>query len=277
MGKPSIFSREYEKKMQHRKIRRRILLVLAVILLIFGAIFILSPKKSISFKSYIESIQKRFAEPKTNATNTKINNKQNKLSNKNSASAQSKKKELPKKNTEQNITVKLKDGKTINLICEAVNGKNNKFKTIEPADSSINYDISPSGKGIMIYESNTQTIYYSDLNGKLIDITKPEYISRKGNTYLKEDKLRDNPDYMWCASPKFIDDENIAYISQLPWLNIRDTKYIWTIKISDPNDQTYNSDLSGSNVKIGNLTSKGLQITLDDKVYYLKSDGSYAQ
>jgi hypothetical protein len=65
-----------------------------------------------------------------------------------------------------------------------------------------------------------------DTNGNKEDITNPEYVSSSGTVISKDNQLSSNPNYIWCSSPKFIDDDNIAYISQLPWLN-KSSKYIW--------------------------------------------------
>nr|WP_207719420.1 hypothetical protein [Clostridium sp. cel8] len=171
-------------------------------------------------------------------------------------------------------TVELSDGKSVNLVYE--NKDNNKiFKDVIPKDANVAYSISPSGKNALIFDSKIQSILLFDTNGNKEDITNPEYVSSSGTVISKDNQLSSNPNYIWCSSPKFIDDDNIAYISQLPWLN-KSSKYIWIENIQNKSHIMVQS-IEGQNIEFGDITDKGLTVNVDSNTIYLKSTGEVSQ
>ena len=61
-----------------------------------------------------------------------------------------------------------------------------KFKYILPLESGVNYDISPNGKNILIYDDKVQKIICYDINGKEKNVTNEKYISTNGSVVIEE-------------------------------------------------------------------------------------------
>ena len=133
-------------------------------------------------------------------------------------------------------------------------------------------DISPAKKAIVILDTNQDILYYN-IEGKKQNLTKQEYSSSKGDIFTKVNELSKNPSYIWHGSPKFLDEENIAYISELPYFN-KGTKYVWQVNIKSGAHLQFSEKFSGENLTFGELNEKGLMIKTTDTTYYLKNDGS---
>lgn len=246
MAKPSIFSSDYQRRMRKRKLLVGFAIAI-VILLIVGAI--------IYYKGFF------------------LKNTENQISTKNTVNT--KNSEPPKQQVEtpkeEGFDFKLSDEKTLKAVYE-INGSEKKFKYISPKENNIPYDISPSGKNIVIFDTAQQTIKLMDIDGNIQDITNLTYTTSSGAKINKDSVLKTYNNYIWCQSPKFIDDSNVAYVSQLPWLK-KTTKYIWKVNINTK-IHTNIKGIQGQDVKIDILESKGLKIITDGKVIYLTSEGS---
>ena len=263
MGKPSIFSKDYEKRMKKRK-RRIAITFIILIFIVVGAWF----SRRINIKNIV-SIKKISIFDKNK--NVKQDNSQKALTtdnNSNTKKEEVKKEEVKK---EDGYNFSLSSGEKVKIIYE-LNGKDKKFKYIYPLESKVIYDISPSGKLITIYDSKAQRIYYMNIEGKVSDITKPNYTSTNGQfSVTREQQLGINSGYIWCESPKFIDENTIAYVSQLPWFN-KNTKYIWTVDLKN-NIHKNIQGLEGNDVKMERLNEKGLGIMVDKENFTLKPNG----
>lgn len=260
MAKPSIFNSDYHKRLKNRK-RNIIIVVLLCIIAIILLALVSSGKGNFkkpnfnftkifnfsSVKKDTPEVIKKPATTKTNTTNIK---------------------------KEEAYPITLSNGKQIKVIYETKN--NSKvFKSISPEDSTINYTISPSGKNIIIFDSKVQNMIYLDNAGNKHDITNAKYVSTSGTTFDKNTILSTKPDYIWCSFPKFIDENNIAYLSQLPWFN-KTTKFVWVENIKT-NTNTRIENLSGDDVKFGNLQIKGLPVVTDGVTNFLSPTGSVSQ
>jgi hypothetical protein len=183
----------------------------------------------------------------------------------------------PEALTNDGYDVTLSNGTVIKAVYES-NGGIKKFKYIDPVSSNVPYSINPSCNAMVIYDSSAQNIVYVDISGKIVDLTRKDYTAHDATVYPKSDILKNNPSYVWCASPIFIDDGNIAYVSQLPWINNQSTKYIWIVNAADSSHKQIfkadGSEVLGQNIKFGNISDKGLGVSIDDKNYFIKSDGS---
>lgn len=267
MGKPSIFSSNYKRRMRKRRICIGLIVVCAALVVI--ATWLLTKD---SFKKKITEIKTDFL--------TQENNKGKQIDKKSQSKDDLKKKENEVKSpAEKPVEEKkvegydlaLSNGSKIKVVFEG-QGEEKKFKYILPLESKNQYDISPNGKATVVFDDKLQRIKYIDISGKVVDITRNQYVSTSGNLVINHDEwLQSRPDYIWCTSPKFIDDNNIAYISQLPWLN-KSTKYIWIMNTAGSN-HVYVNSVSGENIKFNNIDPKGLSTTIDANIVYLKSTG----
>lgn len=266
--KPSIFSREYEKRMRRR---RNIIVTLIVIMLITaGTIFVggklninstfaSAYKKGVAFFGNIHINMGKNKEQKSNKTEqdrqtSNINNEQSKTQ--------------TKKDEEKYYEVNF-NGLKAKAVYED-NGGNKKFEFLTFDDGSkIEYNINPLGNGIVLIENSSQSIYYIDINGKLSNISYETYTSSDNTVFKRDEVLKNNPDYIWCAYPKFVDEKNIVYITQIPWFDNRATKYVWSIN-TDSKTHVMVRGIEGDNIKFGNIGEKGLEVTVDDKAMNLK-------
>lgn len=266
MGKPSIFSRDYEriKKKRRRKIT---VLVVFIMLIILGVVFNGNVKvwvgKNLNIKSGLSIFKKKDKVAKTQA--------EEKGKDIGKPKVQTAEQAKPQVLEEKGYTITLSSGNQIKLVYEEVNN-DKKFKYVSPETSGVVYTINPSGKNIIILDDKNQNLLCCDIDGNQTDITKKEYASESGQIFNKESTLTNNPNYIWHSSPKFIDDGNAAYVSRLPWFNNETTKYVWTVNVKTK-EHTYKSKLSGEKVTLGDITDKGLTLVVNDKTYYLKGNG----
>lgn len=282
MPKPSIFSKDYDEKMRRRKRNRRIAILIVLVIVIIG-IFIVSfgSKFGLNVKSSMNKIKAivitRMNKDSTDKTNKDSNNSSkakndensNKSENENSDAAVQK--EQVKKEETGEYAVKLPNGEEIKLKYSVVN---NEKSYIDVTPKTLVYDISPSKKQIVVLENSTQNLILLDINGTINDISKTEYVSSKGTVFSKDSIMKANVGYIWCAAPKFINEDNIIYQSQLPWFNKGNIKYIWKYIISS---KVYEHNLSGglgevfgADIKYGKLNSEGLEVIIDGNVKIVK-------
>ncbi|MDF2883409.1 MAG: hypothetical protein K0R54_3966 [Clostridiaceae bacterium] len=255
LGKPSIFSRDYERRMKKRRFTIIVVIIVIIIISALGSLYVKGKLFKVSNK---------------NNTNKTAVNKNTNTSNKTQTIQKT---PVSRDAKEEGYDLTLSDGKQIKAIFE---NKNNdkKFKYINPTDANADFTISPSGKSIVVLDKAAQALIYIDLDGNKTDISYNQYVSSSG-TFTRGQVLQSKPDFIWCASPEFVDEENVAFISQLPWLQ-RSTKYIWMVNIKDKQIVQVQG-ISGESVKLDKITDKGLTVIADDKTLFLKGDKSITQ
>ncbi|OAA84902.1 hypothetical protein [Clostridium ljungdahlii] len=259
MGKPSIFSKEYEKKMQRHKRNKVILIVACLMVAVLVVVYI---------RGAFRDVVKETSKVKNNIVSENKQTKNNADSQKSSQpNTQTKSKDAASQNS---YKIKLSSGKDVSLIYQG-KGNDKVFK----ADSSGTYDVSPSGKNALLFDDKSQSILLVDANGNKQDITNPQYVSTTGTVIAKDSQLTNNPGYVWCSSPKFIDDNNIAYVSQLPWIG-KTTKYMWIESLQNKNHVMV-QNIEGEDIKFQGISEKGLTAIVDGKTVYLTASGSVTQ
>ena len=251
MGKPSIFSKDYEKKMRRRKLRFALSFI-ALVIIVTAGITAFKRQLTANTKKPVSQTTQKSEKPKTEVQN------------------QSEKPAVK----EEGLDFKLDDGTSLKAVYE-VNGDSKTFKYLSPKESGTYYNINPSGNKMVVLDKKVQKILLIDINGNITDITNPSYTSSSGAVITKENVIAQNSSYIWCDTPTFVDDSNIAYISQLPWLN-RTTKYVW-IENPESKQNTYINSISGENIKFEALDTKGLGMTIDGSVLYLTPNGGISQ
>lgn len=267
MVKPSIFSRDYEKQMRKRRNRIIFGIFISVIVIMFAAA---------STKGIFKSLSNNMVKLKNIVT-------VGKESIKSAAEAKQPNAQSPKKTESNDKTeskkldgydIQLSNGKTITVVYEVKN--NDKvFKEVVDLESKALYSISPSGKSIVIFDDKVQNIILVDINGNKQDVTNPQYTSTSGTVITKNSQLSSDSNYIWCSYPKFIDEDNIAYISQLPWIG-KSTKYIWVENLKEKT-HTLVQGIEGEDLKLDSLTDKGLTVNVDGRIVFLTSNGNISE
>ncbi len=72
--------------------------------------------------------------------------------------------------------------------------------------------------------------------------------------------------------PKFINEDNIVYVSELPWMNESAVQYIWKVNLKN-NVHTQVKPEKGKSITFKNITTKGLETIIDGKIFYVTSTG----
>ncbi|GFZ31827.1 hypothetical protein CSC2_23530 [Clostridium zeae] len=278
MGKPSIFSKEYERRMKKRK---RLVSTFILVVLVIGAIAFTATK--INFKNDIKDkvssiLTKKSNQDKPSISNDKANNDKeaatkpkddsnkdgNKQSDSNASKDTSKNGNEEKKQEEDKyIEVTLGSGTVSKIFYDDVSGTK-KYKYLDPIDSGVTFDISPSQNSMLINEVNTQQMKVIGSDGQQKEITKASYVTKDGRTFSREAIMKQYPGYLWSVNSKFIDDKHVAYVSQLPWFGVPDLySYIWIVDINSGEHKAL-MNIKAKNLTISNLEADGLHIKADD-------------
>lgn len=274
MGKPSIFSREYEIKMKRR--RRRIFSLIFVLVIIVGIFafrsnlntYITKAKDGISsiFNKKDEANENQLATSKEEGTEViEDSNKEENIT-----------EQQPVNNPqdqEQAVEIKFGNGDTAKALYEG-EGDNKQYKLVTGLQNSNTAYVSPSGKSIIATDITTQDLKLIDINGAETIVTKTQYVSKAGETFNKDDIIKRYQGYKWANDGRFIDDSHIAYLSYLPYFKTGDIDtYVW---ILDTSKGTHTAiwGLKGKNISFGNVTDNKLEVTVDEKKYLLMSNGS---
>ena len=264
MRKPSIFSSEYQKKMRRRK--KKAIIGLIAIIIVFVIIIIATKTNLSGIGKTLGNITKGSSSASTNTTKQQIKPKAVVKQEKTAK----KKTTITKKVDTENFVVAMPSGKQVKVIYDSAKSSKT-IKSVENSDPDLDYNINPSSSSVIVFQKSTQDVMLGNSDGTSQNITNVSYVSGSGQSFTKDATLKNNPAYIWVQSPKFIDDSNIAYVTQLPWFNKND-KYIWKYNVQ--NKTNINTNITGSDVKINNITANGLEIVTDTKTQYLKGDGS---
>ncbi|HEY8892703.1 MAG TPA: hypothetical protein VIM70_20915 [Clostridium sp.] len=266
MKKPSMFSKNYDKEVKRRK---RIIILMIIVPIIGLSIFLTTNFNGLLSKSKDNKETKEVVKGQTNTENPK--DLQATVALKAKAKAALKAEADLKANAKGGtLLATMPDGKKISVEYNVVAGEKNIKGVISNKD--ILYDISPSKKAIVMQSKSTQDLLYFDVNKISKDITKKVHTSSKNENFSKQDKLKVSPNYIWSINPKFIDEDNIAYVSELPWMNEKSEQYIWKINLKS-NVHMQAKPASGTNITFKSITPKGLEANIDGNSVYVNSLG----
>lgn len=254
MSKPSIFSKNYEKRMKRRKLNIILILLIILCIAFFGGKYILN-KKNINILPNFTS--KKQSEPKK-SENPK----------------EEKKEDAPLANVLE-YTYTLKNNKPL-TIEYTVQGDNKQLKGFKNENlETVEYDIAPNKQNAVFVDKTDQSLILVDINGNFTNITKPNIIYNTGKKLTRK-ILDTKQDYVWNAKPKFTSEGNIVYISDMlnskPGLGYT----LWTTKpLKDSSHKKVaklNKDLE-SNVFEGFDESGRLKLKTNDGYIYISKDG----
>lgn len=204
MRKPSIFSKDYEKIMRKRKRIFTSVISTLTLSVIFLVLFI-SKYKIENIESYLMTWIKNDDSEFEEQIDEDISNI-----------------EIEDNYLDENIEVDnsikiLLDNKEVIIRYSYINGKKN-IESVESVESENGdyYSINKSRDKIIILD-NEQNIFLGDVEGNVINITLNEYISPYSEVFNKNDVLATYEGYIWHLEPKFLGENKIAYISNLPY------------------------------------------------------------
>ena len=272
MGKPSIFSREYERKMKRRK-RNFIFFSLIIVVLACAAVlkFVYDP---VNFGNVKANIQAWIDSDTTSKDETV--SKDNELNEKDeNVEGKSEMAEEEKEPDEEYLDIPQSSGNTAQAVYIEENGEK-VFTEVRNLDNGVTFDISPLKKQVIIYDVNSNiTLYNIDGTNKVV--SKDQYISTSGTVFTKDSTLQSKPDYLWNSNPKFVNEQNIIFVTNRPYFGTAAVKqYLWMTDLQSGTDKIY-WDLAAASITIGSREEKGLKVTVDGRDYYIAEDGSYIQ
>lgn len=267
MARPSIFSKDYER---HKRRRRKVTVFAVVFILAAAGIVLIGSgikDKLISKASAYKNIKLFSVFKKEKIDEVVPSNVEDKP-----AVQEPENNPAPEEETvEKSYEVPLADGTKIRAVYENKD-EVNKFKYVIPLNAPVTFNINPSGSAMVILDSSVQNMLLVDINGKVDNITNTKYVytNPEENTTVifKKDEVLERYkqyNYVWCTSPKFIDDENIAYTSQLPYVSSkRNEQFLWAVNIKKKDRHIYKYSLNGLKLKLGNTTEKGIELFIDN-------------
>ncbi|SEF84523.1 hypothetical protein SAMN05660865_01164 [Caloramator fervidus] len=247
MGKPSIFSRDYEKIMR----RRRINMILFILLIISIIYFFGDKFFNINFLKGI-----------------KFGNQNEKKSS--SLVKKDLKNDYKTENSVNIIKYKKEDGSFIQIYVDK-----DKIVDIKDPSGNTNFDISDD-KTFVVFDDikSGKIIMFDTVN--FTEISKDYYRSPKlGKIFYRKDILKSNPNYIWAAKPYILSDKKVIFISQLPYFKKNSQLYLWILDLKTKNSKRISS-LSIKDVNSVEYIpySEGLKIKIENNIYVLKK-GSY--
>lgn len=259
--KPSIFSKNYQKKIRRRKIRYVTLIVVVIVIFALGI--------TLFYKGdSLQGIKEFFNKENSQVEGNKGTDNEPQSPNEEGTS------ETPKEDKEssiENYEVALESGEKIKVTYKISNDE----KKIQIVDSGLNIKgyVSPSQKKLLILNEEKQDIFILNEERELIKITNPQYVSTDNQTFTKESVLSFNPSYKWISGASFIDDNHVAYASALPWINEGENLYLWIVDLSTGIHKGY-YNIKGKDFVFKEAVEKGLTIQVDGKDMIVNSSGS---
>lgn len=261
MRKPSIFSRDYERKMKKR--RRRIAIISIIVFMIVGAISMKIAMSKINMETLRNKVQTWIDEDKILEGNENTEEKNN---SENSKVVE----ETPKEPEPKIMEFKVNDNLILKVEYEDINGEL-KFKEVKDAPNNIYYSINQS-KNLILTIDEKQNMKLFNINKNEANLTQDKYIAPNGEVFNKDVVLETYKGYLWSVEAKFISDTKVAYISNVPYFGYDLNKYIWIIDLnSNVHTTLWNS--KGKDIKFGDFKEKGLEVTIDGNVKYVNADG----
>ena len=261
MGKPSIFSKDYQKKMKRRKKLIIIIPTLLIVVLIIGVCF-----KSEATSNLKNKLISLFNKPKTEQLDKTKNNENIKKNN------EIENKKVVKKEEDKFYEIILPSGKVVKADYKEDNGAI-KYEFVAPLENGTTFDISPSQNLLLINGGITQELNVYGSDGKPKSLTLKSYTTRDGRTFPRESILSSSEGYKWCENAKFLSEDKIVYLSNLPWFGKSDLEtYVWMLDLKTGNHVAL-MNVKGKEIKFGKLDSKGLQINIDGINKYLTLQG----
>lgn len=272
MGKPSIFSNDYEQRMRKRrkmKIINTILFLLIIISATYFGVNYYKEGNKIDFDSIFKNITGNI---ENNGNEPRKNNAD--VPNANNSSPQNNESEQTEEKAVSYYEYSGSDGKTYRLEYVETLGRR-EFTGVKSGSEEVQCDVSQDGSKI-VFCTTSEDVVISDEQGKIKKINSDSYKSKSaGITIEKQATMKNYPGYVWAAKPHFTSDNRVVYITYLPYLKGANTFYMWVVSI-DGSSQRMAGKLTNDMDRIiydGYSADGALKIKVDDSILYLPVGG----
>ncbi|MCX7694145.1 MAG: hypothetical protein N2Z71_00280 [Caloramator sp.] len=263
MGRPSIFSRNYEEQM-----RRRRLNIILIILIIVSAAFFYTKyqlnKRGININiadklSFLKKEQKDIKQD----VNINKENKKEEI------------KDAPKEENKAVETLKeyiytSNTNKQFKVIYKEENGVK-KFIEVKADGINVDFDILKDGTKVVFDDKENQNIIVYSLDGTYEDITLKTLKTSK-YVFEKQKILQRHKDYIWAEKPHFTADGKVVFLTRLPYNLTKRGIFLWYASYNNTKLARL-GELSYDIEKIrydGFDENEGLRIISDDKTFILE-------
>lgn len=247
MAKTSIFSSKYHKRQKRIKFIRR-----TVLLLLFIAALFLLFRSPIT--DMVERVRQNIAEEQKQRED---------ILDQIETPVETPAEEEPEEPLEPEpvyLEVTLPGGES--FAAEIVEENGEKFFKELDGTLPLEADLSPSRKLLVALETSTQDLYLVDTEGVITDITYRIYKNTKGYTATKESILERIPGFDWASQPKFLDEDTVVYMSQLPWFEER--RFLYIVELEPLSHRNFQR-VGGMDVLLLERTDAGLKFRIKDK------------
>lgn len=271
MGKPSIFSKNYNKQVKRR--RRVRFVSIGVIAVCIGTgvlylsdnmfIFEVAKEKVISVLKLNKDSNKEIDDIEAQEEVQKVDNTEEETL---------AKEEKPESKVQRSQGVDLGSNITANIILSEESSKTTIIDVEK--NPTLEFNISDKKDAVVLLNKETQDMFLWTLDGKLEDITKKEFIDTENNKYPKGKQLSLNPNLIWAAKPTFISENKILYLSKLPWFDTNHKLFVWTYDISKKTHAlALDKRLQGDNIKVVESNGEKVKLDIDGQVISITLDG----
>lgn len=162
----------------------------------------------------------------------------------------------------------LTNGSTITITYEQPSPGETKFLSVSGADGEYSWDISPSGKLLLLNETLDQNLVLigSDLKAKDRSFNTYNY---GGTGNLRRDVYNKRDGFIWMRRAKFFTEDLILFESQVA-LAMK-PMYIWSY-IPSTNKYKLVDGTRSTVAQLGRLTDAGFEVTLDGKPVHINTN-----
>lgn len=146
-----------------------------------------------------------------------------------------------------------------------------RFIGISPENGNqYSFSISPSKDKILLEDNVTQDAYMVDASFNLFKLDPEFFYSNSARIrFYKSDIIARYQGYKWYKDARFLDDNTIIYVSNLPWFGGSD-EYIWKTDLSDINNiKHFMTSIGGQNIELGELTEEGVRVIINNEMKLL--------
>lgn len=254
MRKPSIFSKDYEKIMRKRKRVFKSIISFSILTFVV-LLFIVSKFNLFNFESY------------TVSWGYKDDNSDNEISENVN--------EIEVLDTEEDTNDEIKENVANILVNNyevtleyTLLGNEKLIHSLNTNENEIYYNIKNNKKEVIIIDKN-QNIFLCNAYGDVRDLTLKEYIVSTEEVYEKDNILSIYDGYIWHSQAVFIDDNRIAYVSNLPYFGYGLNQYVNVVDVESGIHNTL-WGLKGNNIILKENDDGRLEANIDGNIKYIE-------
>lgn len=266
MKKISIFSREYERKIRRKRFSIvSIVIIFSVLIVVYIINF--SNVNDYVKKLYDSTILKQVIKNKDDDVINEVEDNKDIVIEENKSNDK-----ISNIEEETFLTreISLSDSEVLNVVY-SMNNDLVEFESLgEQVKDSYKFDVSPNKSMIIIDDYKNQNSYLVDSQFNVHNLDPEFFYSNSAKSkFYKNDVISQYENYAWYRNPKFISDDTIVYVSNLPWFG-KNEEYVWKSDVSNLNDiKHFMTPIGGQNIDFMELTEEGIKVNINNEIKLL--------